>query len=184
MNSDPAKHQLRSPPDAPSHTQHPNATPGNPGPVSGPPSISYLYSKLFDLAYKDKKPVFKKEVAGSQMEKDLFFRYNTPRPLREAKDWKPRHLRYVPQSPETSEESSATIYPIFRKDLGFKPKLDFFQSFTQNVYTDSLKILEEIDIHVRSLRRLSFQDMGLKDAQKAEEMQIFKLLMNSEAFRA
>lgn len=153
-------------------------------PVLMPPSASYLYSKLYDLAYKDKKTVFRKEVAASQIEKDLFLRYNSPRPLSDGRGWKPKNLRYVPQTSEPTEDSPATIYPIFRKDLGFKPKFDYFQSFTQNVYTDNLKILEEIDIHVRSLRRLSFQDMGLKDPQKAEEMQIFRMLMNSESYRA
>lgn len=184
MNSDPANHLSRTPTAASSLTPNASVPPETIKPVLAPPSASYLYSKLYDLAYKDKKPAFKKEVAASQHEKDLFLRYNVPRPLKDSKEWKPKHLRYVRQTPDASEESAGTIYPIFRKDLGFKPKLDYFQSFTQNVYTDSLKILEEIDIHVRSLRRLNFQDMGLKDQQKVEEMQIFKLLMNSESYRA
>ena len=147
------------------------------------PTSSFFYSLLFDMAYKDQKTSIRDDEFASQVEKDLFLKYNNPIPNKEQSEWRPKHVRYIPHGTVQLTDSDRTVYPIFRPNLGFKPSLNYFQSFSQNIYSDDMRILEEKDIRLQSIKPINFKQMLGEDYRKKHEITIFKIMMEHEAFR-
>ena len=151
--------------------------------------MSFLWTKLYERAYNLKKTTFQ-PMSQNPDEKELFLKFNKPLPDQKVDKgpsvWEgPKHLKYVPLGTFTKdEESSKTLYPIIRPDLGFLPKTGLFQRFTQNVYTNEVPTrLEEQGISVQSTGRVPPSLLGIDTAEGLQYFQVFKNMISSEAFR-
>lgn len=177
-------------------TSHPNAISSNPSPNKeekkpiNEPLIPHLVSKLLEKAYKNAPTSVSKIYKNNQEERDIFMKYNslTSPQVSTGLGYSPFQFRYVKYLPQNSgpnhHEQQKVTFPVVRKDLGFFPKLDFLQRFTQNVYSTPGEVLiEEKDTNLRSTRKISLEELKINTPESLEDYLLFKTEVESESFR-
>lgn len=129
---------------------------------------------------------------ASQLEKAYFLKYNYPDipTTPETTLTQPRkltHIKYIRATPvfqePVSTQGKMSLYPRFSTELNFYPQLNYFQRFTQNVYTRPGETkTEEKEITVKTTGNVQPSDLGFKTPQSIENFSIFKIQIVKEAF--
>lgn len=118
-------------------------------------------------------------------------KYNYPDiPTPDAPAAQPRklvHLKYIRATPVFPEPSSGqgkvSLYPRFSTELNYYPQLNYFQRFTQNVYTQPGETkTEENEVTVKITGDVQPADLGFKTPQSIENFTLFKTQLRREAF--
>lgn len=153
-------------------------------------TVSHMVNKLLERAYEGVPRPITKIYKESEEEREIFMKYNKPVPLVTSSgqgysSMNLRYVRYIPQNAApTDKEPAKLMYPVIRKDLGFLPKLNFLQRFTQNVYgMPGEALVEEKDTILRSTRRISPPELKITTPESLEDFTLFKSAVSSEAFR-
>lgn len=152
--------------------------------------ISYLTGKLMERAFGPDAGQYQDKFVKDAQECALFEKYNMPavstdpdQPLPPSKA-ELRHLRYLPGASKVADSAAAKItYPTLKPDLGFFPKLTYFQRLSQNIYSFKGDTrVEEKDVNLRSTRLIPPVEMGVLSLAALEDMTLFRKAIDAESF--